>query len=131
MSALRDRRSATTNAGSAVDVTIPAIKPGQRARVRHLALHNQSGESVKVAFGILEGSTFHQLYAIQTVANGDAFGVLVDIMLLEGDTLDAQVTGTANKSTVTFIVSGELEDQSPVAVLVAADPPPGWQPPKP
>lgn len=131
MSALRERRVATTNAGTAVDVTIPQIKPGQRARVRHLALHNESGETVTVAFGILEGATFHQVYAIQSVATADAFGVLVDLLLLEGDTLDARVKGTANTAKVTFIVSGVLEDQNAGAVVVVADPPPGWQPPKP
>jgi hypothetical protein len=119
---LRQRITGTTNTSTAVDVSIPQIKAGQTAYVTHLALQNASGESVDVLFGILNGSTFQQIWAKQTVADGDAIGVLLTFALLEGDKLTARVTGSAKSSTVTFIVSGSLEDQTPEVVEVVASP---------
>ena len=116
---LRIRQTGTTNAGTAVNIDTPTIQPGNYAEIAHLALMNRTGESVTVEFGIVDIVGFEQIYAKQTVADGDAFGVPVEFCILEGDKLRAVVTGTANKSTVTFLVSGKLYTPEPVT----ADPP--------
>jgi hypothetical protein len=115
---LRQRITGSTNTSSAVDVALRQVKPGEVWRVTHLALFNESGESVTLKLGLLQGSTFQQIWAKQTVADADAFGVAVEILLLEGDKLDAQVTGTAKIGKVTFIVSGELHQVGPQLVIV-------------
>lgn len=114
---LRIRQTATTNAATAVNVTAQTLLPGTLARIGHLALANRSGESVTVLFGITDIVGFTQFFAKQTVADGDAFGAMVDIFLLEGDQLTAVVTGAANHSTVELYASGELigKDEPPGA----------------
>lgn len=116
---VRIRQTGITNAGTAVNIDTERIRPENYAEVYHLALMNRSGESVTVEFGVVDIVGFEQLWAKQTVADGDAFGVYLDVCVLEGDKLRAVVTGIANKSTVTFIVSGKLYTPDPVT----ADPP--------
>lgn len=110
---LRIRQTGTTNAGTAVNIDTEQIRPGNYAEVAHLALMNRSGESVTVEFGIVDIVGFEQIYAKQSVADGDAFGVPVEFCILEGDKLRAVVTGASNKSTVTFLVSGKLYTPEP------------------
>lgn len=112
---LRIRQTGTTNAGTAVNIDTEQIHPGNYAEIDHLALMNRSGESVTVEFGIVDIVGFEQIYAKQTVADGDAFGVPLEFCILEGDKLRAVVTGTANKSTVTFIALGLLYTPDPPA----------------
>lgn len=119
---LRSRITGTTNGSTAVEVKLPQIKPGQLARVRHLALSNQSGESVTLRFGLITMGSFTPIWAKQTVADADAFGALVDLILLEGDVLAAEVTGSAKSSTVIFIASGELHTNQPEIVEVIQAP---------
>ena len=115
---LRQRITGQTNTMNAVDLALEQVKPGEVWRVTHLALHNESGESVKLYFGLLNGSTFQQIWAEQTVADADAYGVMVNFLALEGDKLTARVTGTAKTALVTFIVSGELLAIGPEVVIV-------------
>ena len=119
---LRERIIGTTNAATAVDISIPQIKPGQSALITHLALANASGEIVDVAFGITSLGVFDQFWAVLSAATGDAIGVHVILKLLEGDKLTARVTGTANHGPVTFIVSGTLSDETPEVVEVVTGP---------
>jgi len=115
---LRYRLRSTTNAATAINVDLPQIKPGQFARISHAAVENESGEAVTLLLGIESQGQFDQIYAKQTVANADAFGVMLNLLLLEADKFRARITGAANSSTVTFIVSGELHDSSPEIVEV-------------
>lgn len=110
---LRIRLTATTNANTAVNIDTERIAPENYAEIAHLALMNRSGESVTVQFGIVDMVGFEQIYAKQTVADGDAFGVPVEFCIIEGDKLRAVVTGTADHSTITFIVSGKLYTPDP------------------
>jgi hypothetical protein len=123
---IRERLSGITNAGTTVTLSGQQIKPGQLAHVRHLALANASGESVDAVFGVTSQGTFMAIWAKQTVADADAVGVELEFNLLEGDKPGVQVTGTAKKGNVTFIISGTLSDQVPevVAVEVIAQPAP-------
>lgn len=109
---VRTRRTATTNAATAVDVTGDKVMPEQIMHLRHIALANNSGESVTLLFGILTGADFVQILAKQTVATGDAYGTEIDLLLLEGDQLSARVTGAADKGLVELFVSGKLLDWS-------------------
>ena len=115
---LNQRITGATNSGTAVDVALAQVKPGQVWHVTHLALYNQSGESVKVDFGLLNGSVFQQIWAEQTVADADAYGAEVNFLLLEADKLDARVTGAAKIGPVTLIVSGELQQPGPDYVII-------------
>lgn len=116
--AIRERVLGTTNAASAVQIASQQIKPGQIARITHLALHNQSGESVTAQFEVDQQGDFTQIWPEETVADGDAYGAHVDILLLEGDRIAARVVGTAKSSTVRFFVSGTLDDGGPELVAV-------------
>lgn len=115
---LRQRITGSTNTSTAVDLALPQVKAGEVWRITHLAIFNESGESVTVKFGLLNGSTFQQIWAKQTVADSDAYGTEVLLLLLEGDKLDAQVTGSADKGKITFIVSGELHVEEPEVIAV-------------
>lgn len=118
---LRERITGTTNTSNAVDVSIPQIKPGQSAYITHLALENDSGESVTVFFGVLSMGTLIKLWAKQTVADSDAVGIQVTLPLLEGDKLTAQVTGSAKSGKVVFAAGGELLDDRPEIVEVVQE----------
>lgn len=104
---LNVQQTAITNASTAVNVYSDQVPPGVHWEVSHLALMNRSGESVTCEFGLTDIVGFRQIYAKQTIADGDAFGVNLDLNVLEGEKLTAVVTGTANKSTVTLIASGK------------------------
>lgn len=119
---LRIRQSSTSNAAVAVNILAPAVKPGEIWRVRHAALDNESGESVKVAFGITDIGGLLRIAAIATVATGDAGSIFTDVLLTEGDRLTAQVTGTADKGPVTLFVSGEILRPDTVVEVVAVAP---------
>ena len=115
---LRIRMFTYTNAATPVNIDTPQIKPGQIARITHLALENESGESVTVKFGVEAYGSFDQLWANATVADSDAIGVMLNVLLLEGDKLRCRVTGAAKSGKITFLASGELEDTSPEVVQV-------------
>jgi hypothetical protein len=119
------RQTAITNAGTAVNVYAPRLRPGQRALVTHLALMNRSGETVTVQFGVTDQVGFQQIWAQQSVSNSDGVGVLLSFLLYENDVLTAVVTGTADKGTVTLIASGEIHNPDPPAPP-AAPPAPGY-----
>ena len=115
---LRQRITGSTNAATAVDITLPQVRSGEVWRVTHLALFNESGESVTLQLGLLDGATFQQIWAKQTVADSDAFGVEVDLLMLEGDKLDARVTGSAKTGKITLVVSGLLHSPGPDAFII-------------
>ena len=112
------RLGGSTNPFPAVYLPPPQVKPGEVWRVTHLALFNESGESVTLQLGLLDGATFQQIWAKQTVADSDAFGVEVDLLMLEGDKLDARVTGSAKTGKITLVVSGLLHGPGPDAFII-------------
>lgn len=120
---IRERIFGTTNAGSAVIIKGTAIKPGQTALVRHFALHNSSGEAVDALFGIVTIDGFIGVWGSQNAADGAAAGAEVALPLLEGDTPAVQVTGTSKKSTVIFLVGGEVLDNRPEVVEIVQETP--------
>lgn len=114
------------------DFSSPPIKPGQIGRVRYVALNTTDPtNTITVQLGITRQGTFIQLVVKTNVAKADALGVLVDWILLEGDQITARLTGAGANDQFTFYASGELHEDGDGAVVVALDPPPGWQPPKP
>lgn len=115
---IRSRILGTTNGSNVVNVDLPQIKPGQIARITHAAVENESGESITLKFGVESQGSFDQIYANQTVADSDAFGVMLNFLLLEGDKFRARVQGSSASGKVTFVVSGELIDNQPEVVTV-------------
>lgn len=100
------RREASTNAATAVNVTALPLQPGETWLVRGVALDNESGESITVAFGILSMGAFTRVGALATVASGDAFAGTAYLLLREGEQLAAQVIGAALTGPVTMAASG-------------------------
>lgn len=100
------RREASTNAATAVNVTAPIVKPGETWLVRGVALDNESGEQITVAFGIISMGQFIRVGALATVASGDAFSATAYLLLREGEELAAQVTGAALSGPVILAASG-------------------------
>lgn len=124
---IRQRITGSTDGSTAVDITLPQVKADQVWRITHLAFQNASGESVTLAFGLLDGSNFTQIWANQTVADSDGFGTQLNFLLLEGDKLSARVTGSAKTGKVIFSVSGELHSPGPGIIEVVQAPAPGAQ----
>lgn len=110
------RQDGTTNAGTAVLVSAQAMLPGQLAEVKHVALANNSGESVAVTFGIVVQGTFIPIAAkTATVADADATSLVTDFIVREGEALTAKVLGSAAKSKVTLIASGDFMTAGKIA----------------
>lgn len=107
---LAERKTAITNAGTAVNVTLQAVQPGELWSITDYSLFNESGESVTVIPGFLSMGTFIGFDQTYTVANGAAFGsYYVHKHLQDGEQFCMQVKGAALKGKVTMIVSGTVE----------------------
>lgn len=104
------RRDASTNGATPVNVTALVLQPGETWLVRGVALDNESGEQITVAFGIVSMGAFTRIGALATVATGDAFSATAYILLREGEQLAAQVIGTALSGDVKLTASGWIID---------------------
>ena len=109
-----------TNSNTAITVSAAQIPPGSKARIRWVALDNQSGETWATRFGFTDILGYHNLTVSTNVISALGFGLLVDWWLMEGDKLSVNGVGTNNKSNVTFFAYGELYTEDPVV----QDPPP-------
>jgi hypothetical protein len=107
------RLTGITNGNTPVILSAPAIPPGSKARVRWVAVDNQSGETVSVRFGFVDILGYHHLTITQNAASALGVGVLVDWWLMEGDRLSSHTVGTANKSNITLFAYGELYIDDP------------------
>lgn len=103
---LGERATATTNAGTAVNVDSQKVPPGEVWRLNFAALNNESGENVSLAWAVVRGSQVIKLK--YTAALATAAGDILDPqpLLFEGDLLRAVVTGSANSSLVTLLFTG-------------------------
>lgn len=100
------RETGQTNGATPSNIVAVPIPPGQTWLVRGVALDNESGEQITVAFGILSMGQFTRVGALATVANGDATSGTAWLLLREGEKIAAQVTGAALSGPVTFVASG-------------------------
>ena len=104
------RRTGSTKTTTPTNIESIQVPAGQLWLIRGVALDNESGEQITVAFGIENGSDFTRISALATVANGDAFSGTAYMLLREGEKLAAQVTGTADSGLVKMSASGWIFD---------------------
>ncbi len=100
------RETGSTNAATPANIVTTTIPPGQTWLVRGVALDNESGEQITVAFGVISMGQFTRMGALATVANDDATSGTAYLLLREGEKLAAQVTGAADSGPVLFSASG-------------------------
>ena len=109
------RITTTTNSGTAVDVRLPRVLAGQLLRLSHVALYNASGEAVTVQFGVIDIVGFAPLLGEDAIADGDAAGHYLPLLVGEQTRFTARVTGTSLAGTVTLVACGELLMADPPA----------------
>lgn len=115
----------TTDAGTAVEVTLEEVQPGSLELIRDYSLYNESGESVTALPGVISLGGFVGFDQKYTVADGEAFAsYFIHKYIREGERFAMQVTGTSNKSKVTMVVSGEVYSIDAIDVVVIEKIPP-------
>jgi threonine/homoserine efflux transporter RhtA len=106
---LNIRIGSVTNAGTAVNLDTDRVKSGEWWSVNHIGLMNRTGEAVTMLLYLVTGSEADQIWAKQSVSDGDAIGVLLALTVGEGQQVRAAVTGTANKAAIELVVMGTRE----------------------
>lgn len=96
----------TTNAGTAVNLDTDDVDPGEVAIITYASLFNESGETVTVEFVVMRGAQELQVGPNQVILTEQAAETRPWLVLGAGEYFRAAVTGTANSSKVTLLVSG-------------------------
>jgi hypothetical protein len=80
--------------GSTVYIKLNPVAPGQIRVLSHVTVEDQTTAFTKCRLGINNGGVLHYLDELQTIAADELAVSRSDILLGEGDTFFAELTGT-------------------------------------
>jgi hypothetical protein len=109
-----ERITGLTNAGTAVYIKVPVVKPGQILLLTDISIYNGSGETVNYNPGVFLMGEFIGIgfgtSDADTLSSNQTF---ISAWVREGETFAVRVTGATKQGKVTLSVSGWLYSTDP------------------
>lgn len=114
-----------TNGATAVTLAGEQVPPGQDFEITHVGFQNDSQDTVNLSVGILQSQDFTTVLAPVSDASGSGWGWMGNLILVEGQALAVQVTGTATSGPIKLFYCGHRhKHQEPDFYYVQALPAP-------
>ena len=113
-------RTGATNAGNLVTLLFDRVRPGEFWEVRELDYYNNSGESVFAQWVLVTALGTWQIRQTDTLSYGNGLGLLLYLLVREGEQIGVQALGSADIGPFWLRASGWIHTPEPEEIIVVA-----------